>query len=548
MFDTLNGYNYKKLIVSGIKNLKLHIAEVNDLNVFPVPDGDTGTNMVSTLHNGYKAIENNPGELSELSMAYAKAVTFGARGNSGVIVSQFFYGFSKCFFDKVNADCGDFVNALRVGTSYAYKAVANPVEGTVLTVMREASEFVQTKYESGTDNIGEIIELFLEKARVSLARTPELLPVLKAAGVCDSGAAGFVYFFEGVKKYIDGTPLEEAVTETDSSGFVDYSGFDRSSIFTEGYCTEFLLQQLENYDEADEKLFTAELEKLGNSVVTVFEDDKIKVHVHTDYPEKVMAFAHKYGEFLSIKIENMSVQHTLLQSQKKQQGVEILKEERFGDFSVISVTSDDNMKDIFVSMGSDIVIYPHGNVQPAVTDYLKAFESADTGNVLVFPNSKNSTLAALKAKELCGGNAIIFDTKSDAECYAALSMIDFDESDISVVEETVRGVIENIYSVKIIKAVKDSKYGEVLIKDGDYIGVCGDEVLSCSADFSDCCEEVIKTVCRSKDWAVITFFAGDIALSDIENVQAFIDSKYSGIETDAVETNSKNFAALISFE
>ena len=159
MFDTLNGYNYKNLIVSGIKNLKLHIAEVNDLNVFPVPDGDTGTNMVSTLHNGYKAIENNPGKLSELSKAYAKAVTFGARGNSGVIVSQFFYGFSKCFFDKVNADCGDFVNALRVGTSYAYKAVSNPVEGTVLTVMREASEYVQTKYASGIDSIDEIIGL-----------------------------------------------------------------------------------------------------------------------------------------------------------------------------------------------------------------------------------------------------------------------------------------------------------------------------------------------------------------------------------------------------
>jgi len=550
MIDTLNGQHYKNLINFGLMNLKLHCNEINELNVFPVPDGDTGTNMVNTLQNGYKSIADRNGDLSELAQTFAKAVTFGARGNSGVIVSQFFYGFSKSFFDKEKADCDDFVRAIEVGTEYAYKSVSNPVEGTVLTVLRETSEYISAKNKSGDYGIDEIIGLLLEKARISLENTPDLLPVLKSAGVVDSGGAGMVYFFEGVKKYIDGESVVSADGEKNETenDYVDYSCFDRESTFKDGYCTEFLLQLLDSAETLEKDVFLKEIESMGESVVTVFEEDKVKVHVHTEKPEQVMMYAHSFGEFLTLKIENMSVQNRMKKKADKGLAVEICVGERFASFSLITVTSDEHMRDIFIEMGSDIVVYSPGNIQPAVTEYLEAFKASGADSIFVFPNSKNSTLAANKAKDLFGGNVIIFDTKSDAECYAALSMIDFDEEDNRVIKETVDEVIENIYSVKVLQAVKDSKYDEITIHTGDFIGVFGDEVLSCDSDFVKCCTETVQKVSSEKECNAVTFFTGDCDGEALECVKKYIADTYPWVETDTVETESNNFATLISFE
>lgn len=548
MIDILNGYHYKNLINCGLMNLILHCDEVNELNVFPVPDGDTGTNMVNTLQNGYKAIEGKTGELSELSKLFAKAVTFGARGNSGVIVSQFFYGFSKCFFYTDSADCSCFVDAVASGTEYAYKSVSHPVEGTVLTVLRESSEYISTKNRLGINSIDEIIGLFLEKARISLNNTPNLLPVLKSAGVCDSGAAGIVYFFEGIYKYINGEDIvnEDSVSLSDS--FVDYSFFNKKSVFNEGYCTEFLLQLTDSAELLEKECFLSELDKLGSSVVTVFEDDKVKVHVHTGYPEHVMTYAHRFGEFLSLKIENMSVQNYQIKRHENVSEVEICCGEKIAAFSFIAVTSDEQMKELFMSMGADIVIYSKEHIQPAVTDYLEAFKLSGAKSIFVFPNSKNSTLAALKAKELYGNNVIIFDTKSEADCYAALSMIDFDEDNADALTESITDVIENIYSVKILRAAKSSKFDEIEIHFGDFIGVCGDEVLSCSGNFAECFTKVIDSVSERKECDAVTVFAGKGSSDDIAGAVGYIQQNFSGIETDIVETNSENFVALISFE
>lgn len=550
MIDTLNGYHYKNLIYSGLMNLKLHCNEINDLNVFPVPDGDTGTNMVNTLQNGYNSIKDVDGELSELAQIFAKAVTFGARGNSGVIVSQFFYGFTKCFFGRAEADCSDFVEAVEIGTKYAYKSVSNPVEGTILTVLREASEYITAKSKFDNYSIDDIVGLFLKKARISLNNTPNLLPVLKAAGVYDSGGAGIVYFFEGVKKYIDGEPI--AVADSDyskaDSEYIDYSCFNRESKFEDGYCTEFLLQTLDVFESVDKDSFLSGLEELGSSVVAVFEDDKIKVHVHTQTPEKVMAFAHKYGEFLSLKIENMSVQNYLKNKDEQKSGITIHKSERISFFSVIAVTADENMKDIFMSMGADVVIHSEGNIQPAVTDYLEAFEASGASDIFVFPNSKNSTLAAIKAKDLYGKNVTVFGTKSDAECYSALSMIDFDETDANIIRNRIDDVIKNIYSVKVLQAVRNSKYNDIEISAGDFLGVCGDEVLSCCTDFAECCTDIIKKVTEYKDCNTLTLFMGDCDADSADTIKDSIKKTTYVLDVDTVETMSKNFSMLILFE
>ncbi|MBO5249041.1 MAG: DAK2 domain-containing protein [Clostridia bacterium] len=246
MIQTINGRHYQSLIDYGIRNLMRHCDEVNDLNVFPVPDGDTGTNMVKTLQNGFNAIRGSTEELPALTRKFAKAVVFGARGNSGVIVAQFFKGFSEGLIDVTEADCIHIASALSSGVNAAYRAVAHPVEGTILTVLRESSRHVAKNLEDGgISNVNELIARFLEQAKRSLDNTPDLLPILKSAGVVDSGGAGILYIFEGMNKYLNGEPLADATAEPSSDKAVDYTLFNRTSCFEYGYCTECLLQLTE---------------------------------------------------------------------------------------------------------------------------------------------------------------------------------------------------------------------------------------------------------------------------------------------------------------
>lgn len=546
MIHTINGQHYRNLIDYGIRNLVLYCDKVNDLNVFPVPDGDTGTNMVKTLQNGFNAIAGSTGDLSELSKKFSKAIVFGARGNSGVIISQFFKGFSECFYDTEDASSEEFITALENGVKHAYRAVSRPVEGTVLTVLREATEFTKKQVEQSTDpkNINQVISLFLEKAKHSLENTPNLLPILKSAGVVDSGGAGIIYVFEGMDKYLNDEDIVP-VTEGETAEFVDYSRFNPESEFPYGYCTEFLLQTTNAAKPFVADEFKREIESLGDSVVTVAEEDKVKVHVHTQTPEQVLAFAHQYGEFLSLKIENMSVQHS-----ETANGVEIFHNGQQSPFAVVAVAHDETMRDLFLDMGADVVIFGSNNLQPTTNDFLRAFEKTEAKDIFVFPNSKNSNLAAVQASGFyADGEATVFDTKSVAECYAALSMMDFEATDRKVQAEEIHTIIENVCPVGIFRAAKDSVFEGEEISRNDFVAYTGSTLVGVGAERLAVSARAVEAVLAEGERDTVTIFAGkNVPEEELDAIAQYIEKRCPYTDLDRIRTQAETFELLLSFE
>ena len=546
MINKIDGQHYRNLIDYGIRNLSLYCDEVNDLNVFPVPDGDTGTNMVLTLQNGFSAMEAQIDELSELSKKFANAIVFGARGNSGVIISQFFKGFSECFLKIDEADCETVANALENGVANAYKAVSNPTEGTVLTVLREATEYVRRKLSEGKiGNINEMIALFLKKARLSLENTPELLPILKSAGVVDSGGAGIVYVFEGMSKYLNGESLEKSTMGSPLQS-IDYSKYDKSSTFEYGYCTELLVQLLDAKEPFDKRSFKKGLEALGDSIVLSFESDKVKLHIHTKTPERVLEYCHRYGEFLTLKIENMSVQHKELSPRE----VNLFTEVRRGSFSVLAVAHDSTMKDNFAQMGADIVMLGDRHCPPSSQDFLEAFEMTDVGTILVFANGKNTRLSAEQAAKLYDkAKIVVFNTESDTECYAALPLIDFESDDIDEISESVRATVENIRTVTVTEAAKDTVFNGQKISIGDLVAFSGSSLVSLGSDYADVAIDAIAKTIEDAECDVLTVFVNDsVSDEQISKIEAYVMENYIYTEISFVNTEDDFYDIVLSFE
>lgn len=546
MIKEINGQQYYDLIDYGIRNLSIHKDRVNALNVFPVPDGDTGTNMLVTLQTGLGAVTEGDRALSDVSRRFARAVTFGARGNSGVIVSQFFKGLSERFYDSEIVDYSQFIEALENGVKSAYLAVPQPVEGTILTVVREAAEFVRRELERGNvHTFNDVIDVFLDKAKISLENTPELLEVLKSAGVVDSGGAGIIYVFEGMEKYLKNEDLPEAGEDTAKST-EDYSRFHRGSTFEFGYCTELLLQLLDGKEPFDYLKFSREIADYGDSLVTVFEDDKLKLHIHTRTPEKVMAFCHRYGEFLALKIENMSVQHQEIYAQTKETAA-------YGDgnsFAVVAVAHNSVMQEHFLEMGADHVILADYQNPPTASDFIDAFRLAVPDTVLVFPNNKNTELAAIQAQRLCDNKKIaVVGTRSGAQCYAALPMIDFGCEDVRDVLSVLDDVIDNLDIVLVSKVEKSTCFDGQAISKGDYVAICDNALKAVDVELAEVCKKTIQKVLTERDSEVITMFTGKATPEYLrDEISHFVDQNYMYTEITVVDTDDDFYQLILSFE
>lgn len=490
MIENINGVCFRNMLDYGARNLDKHCKLINQLNVFPVPDGDTGTNMVTTIKKGLRSIDETAQDLSTVAKTFAKSIIFGARGNSGVIVSQFLKGISEGFFEVETANARTLIHALERGVACAHTAVANPVEGTMLTVIKDATEAVKDKSES--KNIDEVIDSFIEHAKVSLENTPELLPTLKEAGVVDSGGAGIVYFFEGIKKYLDGEELDAGEAEAEESEQVDYSAFNMDSRFEYGYCTELLIQLLNGKEPFDYEDFRAKLQAMGDSVVTTRDNDKLRIHVHTKLPEEVFAFCHRYGEFLSLKVENMTVQHTT----EATKNILCSPNKNKGAFSVVAVAYDRALQKLFLEMGADVVIYCEKNASPK--DYLDAFEQVSTESIIVFPNNSDSILTAIQAKKLYKkGSVVVINSRGVSECYASLPIIDFAETDVEKIEDTVTKTINNVYSVSVSYRNKSI-----------YYAFSGKEILVIGKTLEETVLHTIEKTLEKHDKSIITIFHG----------------------------------------
>lgn len=548
MIQKIDGSCYIDLMHSGIKNLERYRSKLNDLNVFPVPDGDTGTNMVMTLRSGYEAIKNQSASVSDISGRFSSAAVFGARGNSGVIVSQFFKGLSEGLKGLDYASPDDFANALQNGCKFAYASVAQPVEGTMLTVIKDASAAVMK--ELPLQSINSVIDIFLLEARVSLARTPDLLPILKKASVVDSGGSGIVCFFEGVKKHLNGEEIENAEEAVSTGEYVDLSMFNKDTDFKYGYCCESLLQLKMDVCDFDHKTFKATLMELGESVVSSLEGDKVKLHVHVKQLSPLMEYCQRYGEFLTIKIENMSVQNLQKESEEKEKEIKkfLYDEDREpSETAVIAVASNQYMQECFFNMGADVVIL--SEIAPSSQDFMDAFEIASSKNIIVFPNSANSILSAMQAGSLYKKSKVtVLNSRSIAECYAILSILDF-EGTVDEAITLANDTLSSIYQFSIYQAVRDVKYGDRSIDKNDFFALSNSKILDVEDTLEAITLHTIDGILKKQDYEVITLFYGK-SVSDeyIESLVEKLNEMGHDAEFATVSTFETLYDITVTFE
>lgn len=538
--ERLNGASYKGMIDYGARNLVKNCNTINQLNVFPVPDGDTGTNMVTTIVKGLQSVDESMVDLDTVSQKIASSVIFGARGNSGVIVSQFIKGLSEVFIGSEFADAALLVSALEKGVACAYDAVATPVEGTMLTVVKDATNAVKARLRSD-HSINDVIAMFIKYAKVSLDHTPELLPALKEAGVVDSGGAGIVYFFEGMQKYLNGESLEafEAAPETQQQA--DYSAFNPESTFDFGYCTELLIQLLSYAEPFAFESFRKTLMGMGDSVVALQEGDKVRIHIHTKAPEEVFAFCHRYGEFLNLKVENMTVQHT-----ETIKNILCSPSPSKGRFSVVAVAYDPAVQKLFVDMGADVAILCEESASPK--EFLDAFENVTTPEILVFPNSSDSILSAMQAKKLYKDAAVtVVSSRGIAECYASLPIIDFAEEDTKQVADAVAETISNLYVVNISrrKNTMDANRGQV----EEYYAFSRKDMIAIGKTLEETAVQTIDLVLRKYCKDIITIFHGkQVRREQLDNITGALENLGICAEVFLVPSQKVSSDLILSFE
>ena len=505
MITKIDGSVFLELMYSGIKYLDIHRDTLNDLNVFPVPDGDTGTNMSMTLKCGYAAANNTKSTLSEVSQVFSSAAVFGARGNSGVILSQFIKGLSEEFKGHDYADSTLLSRALANGCSYAYASVAKPMEGTMLTVIKDASNYLASSLPLAS--IDEAIDAFIYEAKRSLSRTPDLLPILKKAGVVDSGGAGIVYFFEGMKKYLLGEDIE--LSESISTNApLDLSRFNKNTSFDYGYCVEGLIQLKMDVIDFDLEMFKKKISKLGNSIVASLERDKLKLHIHTKDLGRLMTFTQETGEFLTVKIDNMTVQNFQKQNEDTEQHKFLYSEEPSpSEFAVVAVAANPKMQKRFYDMGADVVIL--SDISPSSQDFLDAFGYTTARKILVFPNSSNSLLTSMQAASMYKkAKVFVLNSRSSVECFSALPLIDFD-GDIDDAISTVNDTLSNLYQLSVYHALKDIKYGNKHISKDEFFVLSGNKILNIDTTLNDVTLKTVKQTLNKNDYSVVTVFYGD---------------------------------------
>ena len=545
MLFKIDNLIFIELLENGINNLDKHRTIVNDLNVFPVPDGDTGTNMLMTLKYGYDAIANKNDTLYKIVTSFATGTVFGARGNSGVIVSQFFKGVAEVLKDFDEVDCETFAIALSKGCESAYASVAKPVEGTILTVLKDAKNAVLKSMP--LNNFDDLFDIYIKEAKASLERTPEFLPILKKAGVVDSGAAGIIYFFEGVQKFLQG---EEIKSEEKSSeaNVIDFSIFNKETNFEYGYCIEGLLQLKIESEKFDLQVFNKGLSKIGKSIVTILENDKLKLHVHSNIIGDITNYCQKYGEFLTIKIENMTVQNIQL-SENELEDKKILfdAEAQKSEFAVVAVANNAFMQQRLFEIGADVVI--KSEVAPSAQEFIDAFAHANSKRILVFPNSSNSILTSMKAGSLYKkANVTVLNCRSIVECYASLLMIDFDDT-IENAVMSVNDTISNIYQLSIFQATKDIKFDKKTVKENEFFALSNNKILNKGNTLEAITLDTIKDVLHSNDYSVVTLYYGkNVSNEYIEFIMELINSADLGVEVACVSTKEVLYSLTITFE
>lgn len=530
----IDGILLKQMIISGANNLYNNYPEVDALNVFPVPDGDTGTNMNLTISSGAKEIATrNDASVYDVAKAFSRGLLMGARGNSGVILSQIFRGFAQGLKGKIEATAQDISDALLMGKEVAYKAVMRPVEGTILTVIRESSQALADSVYPDMP-LDEALDILLKEARESLKRTPNLLPVLKEAGVVDSGGAGLCKIIEGFDLALHNQIVEKNMPDVVSDSVVEpIIGNVQASLEHKefGYCTEFILKLPEDPIKAKKKnfvpsRFSGVLNSHGNSIVMVHDDDLIKVHIHTLNPGNILTYAQQFGEFVKIKVENMSEQHThLIEEDAKAKEDEIKKQPK-KPFGLISVGAGKGIVDLFKDLNCDYIVSGGQTMNPSTEDFIKAIKSINAEQIFILPNNSNIIMAATQACDVMNEEVkcTVIPTKTIPQGLVSAMMYN-PESDYDTNYNNMMESLSSVKSGQVTFAVKDTSFEGMEIHKDDFIGICDKKILATEKDKIKCALKLINTMI-DEDSSIITIITGeDVTEAERDALKELVQAK-----------------------
>ena len=524
--NELDSLTFTMMLRQGAVSLGKDKIAINDLNVFPIPDGDTGDNMLMTLKAGCAVLQDNMGTLSELASAASSGMLLGARGNSGVILSRIFAGLAKGLQGVVEADTKTFSKAMQSAVDEAYKSVPVPVEGTIITVLREG-----VADADNSSDLNHYFETLLAAMQVSLDHTPELLQVLKDAGVVDSGGAGLLSIFRGMNDALNGKVTEEEIEPTSAASVptVELNKFDENSRLEFGYCTEFLLRLMRSkvdLDTFDEKEIIDYLNRVGESVVAFRDGSIVKVHVHTFTPGEILNYCQQFGEFLTIKIENMTLQHH--QTVNQNNASFKLPPKSYG---IVTVASGEGLINAFREFGADEVIAGGQTMNPSTQDFLDAFGRINAKHILVFPNNKNIKMAADQAAELYKNADIhILPSTTIGEGYYGIGSIDRDNPNCDEVIASITEIMQSVVTGMVSTAIRDAEGDQVSVHMGDYVGYSGKQLLSDSADRETAAKNLVDHLGADLRDVMLVVFGKEVSQDEAEKLVADLQNQYKNLE------------------
>ena len=544
-YQKINGHDFYNMVVNASNRLLEESDFVNALNVFPVPDGDTGTNMSMTFKAAVKEIENlNSESIGETSKKLAKGALMGARGNSGVILSQILRGISKGLEGKTEVDGRELAVAFEEGSKAAYKAVMRPTEGTILSVIRAAAESVTNVEES---NVIAVMETVVTNAKIMLDKTPDLLPALKKAKVVDSGGMGLYIILQGMldalKNDIKAEIKDVAVKSAGATGAASTEDIDIKF----GYCTEFIIVG----DASKAKEFQDKIENLGDSMIVVGYEDVIKVHIHTNDPGKVLSNALQYGELSKIKIDNMREEHREVLALKNEEAASDIQEEvapaESKKYAFISVAMGDGITRVLKDLGVDYVIEGGQTMNPSTQDMMECISKLNADHIFILPNNKNIIMAAEQAAEISDKDIRVIPTKSIPQGITAITMFNY-EADVDANEETLKEALEMVKTGSVTYAVRDTEMDGIEIKEGNMLGLVESKIKAVGEDYFEVAKEILESMIDEDSELITIFYGKDVDESKMEEFIAELEDKYDDFDVQCYKGDQPLYYFIMSVE
>lgn len=555
----LDGKRFAEMVIQGANHLSANAKMVDALNVFPVPDGDTGTNMNLSMTSGAKEVKNNSQEhIGKVGAALSKGLLMGARGNSGVILSQLFRGFSKAVESKAVISGSDFAHALESGVETAYKAVMKPVEGTILTVAKDSAKGAVAAAQKSEDIIY-IMEEVLKEAKASLKRTPDLLPVLKEVGVVDSGGQGLVFVYEGFLAQLKGESLPESSDLLPSMSELVSAEHHKSiqgHINTEdivfGYCTEFMVrfeQEKVAKHPFDEGIFRDDLSKYGDSLLVIADEDVVKVHIHSEQPGEVLTYGQRYGNLINMKIENMRQQHTNIVGEThvaaKSEASQAIKETQ--EYGIVTVSMGSGIAELFQSIGAHAVIEGGQTMNPSTEDIVKAVKDVHAKKVFILPNNKNIIMAAEQAKDVADEEIYVIPSKTVPQGLSALLAFN-PSAAVDENEAAMKEALNHVKSGQITFAVRDTSIDGLEIEKDDFMGISEGKIVVKNKDKGKVSEDLLSKM-LDEDSEILTIIYGeDVTEEEVAKLTSFVEENYEDVEIEIHDGGQPLYSYIFSIE